>query len=154
MPDFSLREPSLLEVGLRAMGCCPVAASGAICLACLKAGADRHLVKRAPPDLKPLPVKALNISVNPHYPMLSTVQHPQPFVKPADLMPPTAMDAEFGLASNSNLPIVTTKSLSAPVALKNGTHRPPDRISIGPLLQSPVSPVAGAMGPPPRPLKK
>lgn len=118
MPDFSLREPSLLEVGLRAMGRCPVAASGATCFACLKAGADRHLLKRAPPDLKPLPVQALNISVNPHYPMLSTLQHQQPFVRPADVMPPTAMDAEFGLASNSNLPVVTTKSLSTPVALK------------------------------------
>ena len=155
MPDFSLREPSLKEVGLRAMGRCPIAASGLTCLTCLKADADRHLVKRAAlPDPKPLPIQALNISVNPHYPLLSTVQHPQPFVRPADVMPPTAIEAEFGLASNSKLPVVTTKSLSAPVVLKNGTHRPPERISIGPLLQSPVSPVAGAMGPPPRLVKK
>jgi hypothetical protein len=154
MPDFVLREPSLRDFGLRAMGRCPVAASGGTCLTCLKAGADRHLVKKAPPDLKPLPIQALNISVNPHYPLLSTVQHPQPFVRPADVMPPTAMEAEFGLASGSNLPVVTTKSLSAPVVLKNGTHQLPSRISIGLLLQSPVSPVAGTMGPPPRPVKK
>jgi hypothetical protein len=69
------------------------------------------------------------------------------------------MEAEFGLASNNNnLPVVTTKSLSAPVVLKNGTHQLPNRVSIGPLLQSPVSqpnsPIAGTMGPPPRAVKK
>lgn len=159
MPDFSLREPSLLEIGLRQMGRCPVAASGATCRACLDAGADRHLVKRAPPDPKALPIRTLNISVNPHYPLLSTAQHPLPFVRPADVMPPTAMEAEFGLASGkNNLPFVTTRSLSAPVVLKSGTHQLPTRVSIGPMLQSPVSqpttPVDGTMGPPLRPVKK
>lgn len=159
MPNFSLREPSLLEVGLRAMGRCPVTASGAICLACLDAGADRHVVKKAPPDPKALPTRALNISVHPHYPLLSTAQQPLPFVGPANVMPPTAMEAEFGLASgNNNLPVVTTKSLSAPVVLKNGTYQPPNKVVIGALLQSPVSqpnsPIAGTMGPPPRPMKK
>jgi hypothetical protein len=151
MPDLSLRESSLLEVGLRAMGRCPVAASLATCRACLDAAADRHIVKRRPPDLKALPLQALNISVHPHYPLLSTAQHPLPFVIPAEVMPPTAMEAEFGLASdNNNLPVVTTKSLSAPVVLKNGTHQTPSRVSIGPLLKSPVSqpttPIAGTMG--------
>jgi hypothetical protein len=159
MPDISLRESSLLGVGLRAMGRCPVAASGVTCRACLNAGADRHIVKRALPDRKPLPIRALNISVHPHYPLLSTGQQPLPFVRPADVMPPTATEAEFGLASdNNNLPIVTTKPLSAPVVLKNGTHQMPSRVSIGPLLQSPVSqpttPIAGTMGPSPRPVKK
>jgi hypothetical protein len=154
MPDFSLR-----EVGLRAMGRCPVAASGAHCPACLHAGADRHIVKRPPPDPKALPTRALNISVHPRYPLLSTAQQPLPFVRPADVMPPTAMETEFGLASkNNNLPVVTTKSLSAPAVLKNGTHQMPSRVSIGPLLQSPVSqpnsPIAGTMGQPPRPVKK
>ncbi|GAB7324650.1 hypothetical protein MBLNU13_g08529t1 [Cladosporium sp. NU13] len=152
MPDFGLREPILLEVGLCQMGRCPVAESGATCLACLNAGADRHLVKRALSDPKALPIRALNISVNPHYPLLSTAQHPLPFVRPADVMPPTAMEAEFGLAiDKSNLPFVTTKSLSAPVVLNNGTHQLPTRVSIGLMLQSPVE---GAMGPPPRPVKK
>lgn len=159
MPDFSLREPSLLEIGLRQMGRCPVAASGATCRACLDAGADRHLIKRALPDPKALHIRTLNISVNPHYPLLSTAQHPLPFVRPADVMPPTAMEAEFGLASGkNNLPFVTTKSLSAPVVLKSGTYQLPTRVSIGPMLQSPVSqpttPVDGTMGPPPRPVKK
>lgn len=159
MPTFSLREPSLLDVGLDQMGRCPVAALGATCLACLNAGADRHLVKKAPPHPKPLPIRALNISVNPHYPLLSTAQHPLPFVRPADVMPPTALEAEFGLASDkNNLPFVTTKTLSAPVVLKNGIHQLPTRVSIGPMLQSPVSqpttPIDGTIGPPPRPSKK
>lgn len=159
MPKFSLREPSLLEGGLDQMGRCPVAASGATCLACLNAGADGHIVKKAPPDSKPLPIRARNISVNPHYPLLSTVQQPMPFVRPADVMPPTAMETEFGLVSaNNNLPFVTTKTLSAPVVLKNGTHQLPTRVSIGPMLQPPVSqpttPVDGTMGPPTRPMKK
>ena len=152
MPDFSPREPSLLEIGLRQMGRCPVAASGATCRACLDAGADRHLIKRALPDPKALHIRTLNISVNPHYPLLSTAQYPLPFVRPADVMPPTAMEAEFGLASGkNNLPFVTTKSLSAPVVLKSGTYQLPTRVSIGPMLQSPVD---GTMGPPPRPVKK
>jgi hypothetical protein len=159
MPDFSLRESSLLEVGLRAIGRCPVAASGATCRVCLNAAADRHIVKRPPPDPKALPIRALNISVHPHYPLLSTAQQPLPFVRPADVMPPTAMEAEFGLASdNNNLPVVTIKSLSASVVLKNGTYQMPSRVSIGPLLQSPVSqpttPIARTMGQPPRPVKK
>lgn len=159
MPTFILREPTLLEIGLDRMGRCPMTASGATCFACLEAGADRRLVKQAPPDPKPLPIPALNISVNPQYPLLSTVQHPLPFVRPADVMPPTATEAEFGLASDqNNLPFVTTKTLSAPVVLKNGTHQLPTRVSIGPMLQSPVSQPTtstdGAMGPPPRPEKK
>jgi hypothetical protein len=44
------------------------------------------------------------------------------------------MEAEFGLASdNNNLPVVTIKSLSASVVLKNGTYQMPSRVSIGPL---------------------
>ena len=115
MPDFSLRELSLLEVGLRQMGRCPVAASGATCLACLNAGADRHFVRRALSDPKAPPIGALKISVNSHYPLLSTAQHPLPFVRPADVMPPTAMEAELGLASDkNNLPFVTATSLPHP----------------------------------------
>ena len=65
MPDLNLREPSLLEVGLREMGRCPNSAPGVPCTACLKAGADRYLVKRPLPNPKPLPTRALSISVNP-----------------------------------------------------------------------------------------
>lgn len=159
MPDLNLREPSLLEVGLREMGRCPNSAPGVPCTACLKAGADRYLVKRPLPNPKPLPTRALSISVNPHYPLLSTVQHPLPFVRPVDVMPPTALETDFGLPSgHNNLPVATTKSLSAPVVLKNGTYQLPNRVTIGPMLQSPVSqpttPIDGTMGPPPRPVKK
>ena len=159
MPDLNLREPSLLEVGLREMGRCPNSAPGVPCTACLKAGADRHFVKIPTFNPKPLPTRALNISVNPHYPLLSTVQHPLPFVRPVDVMPPTALETDFGLPSgHSNLPVATTKSLSAPVVLKNGTYQLPNRVTIGPMLQSPVSqpttPIDGTMGPPPRPVKK
>ena len=159
MPEKGVHKPGLLEVGIRAMGRCPISVSGATCQACTDAGADRHLVKRVLPDPEALPTRALNISVNPHYPLLSTVQHPLPFVRPADVMPPTALEADFGIASDhNNLPVVTTQSLSAPVVLKNGTYQTPSRVFIGTMLQSPVSqptsPVAGTMGPPPRPVKK
>jgi hypothetical protein len=158
MREMGLRELDVLELGLREMGSCPVSASGATCRACSDAGADRHMVKRTLPVPKAMPTRAFNISVNPHYPLLSTAQAPLPFVKPADVMPPTSTEADLSLAcGKNNLPVVTSKSLSAPVVLQAGMYRMPDRVVIGTLLQSPVPRVftalTGTMGPPPRPVK-
>jgi hypothetical protein len=156
---MGLREPDLLEVSLQDMVRCPVSASGATCRACSRAGADRHMVEKAPPDAKAMPTRAFNVSVNPHYPLLSLSQAPLPFVRPANVMPPTPTEAEFGLACNgNNMPVVTSKSLCAPVVLQNGICRMPDRVVIGMQLQSQVSrtrtAIAGTMGPPPRPARR
>ena len=146
--------------GLLELGDCPVSASEATCHACSDAGADRHVVKRtATPDPKAMPPRSFNICVNPNYPLLSTTQPPLSFVRPADVMPPTAMEAEFGISCNkNNHPVVTPKSLSAPLVVTKGTYRPPRRVFIWTLLQPPVPQTCiattGTMGPPLRPVKK
>lgn len=145
-------------MGLPEMGRCPITLSGASCDACSAADADRHIKKRVLPDPKATPTRELNIGVNPHYPLLSTTQPPLPFVRPADVMPPSALEEGHGIAQNTNnLPVLTSGSFSAPVTLTKGTHQLPDRLVIGALVQSPApkTPIApGTMGPPPRPVKK
>lgn len=146
------------KMGLREMGECPVSASGAICRTCFDANADRHMVKRALSEPKAMPRWALNISVNPHYPLLSNAHSPLLFVRPADVMPPTATEAEFGAASHdNNLPVMTLKSLSARITLKTSTRQPLGSVAIGTPVQPPATGTiapTGKMGSPSRLVKK
>lgn len=145
-------------MGLREMGRCPITLSGASCDACSATDADRHIKKRVLPDPKAIATRELNISVNSHYPLLSTTQPPLTSVRPADVMPPTVWEEEHGIArGTNNLPVLTFGSFSAPVTLAKGIYQSPDRLVIGALVQSPApkTPIApGTMGPPPRPVKK
>lgn len=73
-------------------------------------------------------------------------------------MPPTALEAEFGIKRNIHkLPVVPVRSLSAPITLAKGVHQPPAKVKVVPYLH-PAKPhssaVIGTMGPPPRPTEK
>lgn len=149
---------SIFFTDIRAMGRCPCSQSATFCQACLDAGADRYMTKRAFPDPPAASVKELGSDANPHYPWLSTTKPPFPYVKPADIMPPTAVEAEFGIKRDIHqLPVVPVRSCSAPVTLAKGVHQPPAKVKIGPFLRTSGSnapAVIGTMGPPPRPTKK
>jgi hypothetical protein len=157
-----ITESRLTNCGIREMGRCPITLSGAFCQDCSDAGADRHILKRAFPDPMATPMEELNISANYAYPLLSITEPPLPFVRPADVMPPTAievaMEADPRITLNTNnLPVVTIKSVSNPVVLTKGTYKLPDKVVVGGPLQRPAvatAPTLGTMGPPPRPAKK
>jgi hypothetical protein len=157
-----ITESRLTNYGIREMGRCPITLSGAFCQDCSDAGADRHILERAFPDPMATPMEELNIGVNHAYPLLSVTEPPLPFVRPADVMPPTAM--EFAMEadpritrSTNKLPVVTMKSVSNPVVLDKGNYRMPDKVVVGKSLQRPAvttAPTLGTMGPPPRPVEK
>jgi hypothetical protein len=154
-----ITQSRLSNQGIREMGRCPITLSGAFCQACSDSDADRHILKRAFPNPMATPASELNISVNHCYPLLSTVEPPLPFVRPADVMPPTAMEAGPGVTRNMNkLPVVTMKSVSSPVVLDKENYRMPDKVVVGEPLQRPAvatAPTIETMGPPPPgPLKK
>jgi hypothetical protein len=153
-----ITESRLTNYGIREMGRCPITLSGAFCQECSDAGADRHILKRAFPDPMATPMEELNISSNYAYPLLSIIEPPLPFVRPADVMPPTAMEADPRITLNTNnLPVVTMKSVSNPVVLTKGTYKLPDKVVVAAPLQLPAvatAPTGGTMGPPPLPVKK
>jgi hypothetical protein len=154
-----ITQSRLSNQGIREMGRCPITLSGAFCQACSDAEADRHILKRAFPYPIATPTSELNISVNRCYSLLSTVEPPLPFVRPADVVPPTAMEAGLDVTHNTNkLPVVTMKSVSNPVVLDKGNYRMPDKVVVGEPLKRPAvaaAPTRGTMGPPPPgPLKK
>jgi hypothetical protein len=153
-----ITESRLTNYGIREMGRCPITLSGASCQECSDAGADRHILNRTFPDPMATPMEELNISANYAYPLLSITEPPLPFVRPADVMPPTAMEADPRITLNTNnLPFVTMKSVSNPVVLTKGTYKLPDKIIVGEPLQRPAvatAPTRGSMGPPPLPVKK
>jgi hypothetical protein len=81
------------------------------------------------------------------------------FVRLADVVPPTAMEAGLAVTRNTNkLPVVTMKSVSNPVVLDKGNYRMPDKVVVGEPLKRPAvaaAPTRGTMGPPlPGPMKK
>jgi hypothetical protein len=153
-----ITQSRLSNNGIREMGRCPIAPSGGFCQTCSDSGAGHHILKRSFPDPMATPASELNISVNHCYPLLSTVEAPLPFVRPADVMPPTAMEANPAVTRNMNmLPVVTMKLVSNSVVLDKGNYRMRDKVVVGQPLQRPAvatAPTLGIMGPPPLPVKK
>lgn len=140
---------------IRAMGQCP----STTCEACSDSGADRYMIKRAisdPPAAAP--TKDLIPDGNPHYPLLLIAAPPLPYVKPANVMEPTASEAESAVKRDTSfLPVARVRSCSAPVTLEKGVCHLPAMIKVGPILHSSTphpSAFMSSMGPPPRPAKK
>lgn len=143
---------------IRAMGRCPCYKS-TTCQACLDSGADRYMIKRAaldPPTAAP--TQELIPDGNPHYPLLSTTAPPLPYVKPANVMEPTALEAEPTIIRDTIfLPVARVRSCSAPVTLEKGVCHPPAMIRVGHILHSSAtdsSSLMVSMDPPPRPTEK
>ena len=122
---------------IRAMGRCPCYKS-TTCQACLDAGADRYMIKATLPKPPPTaPAEQLGPDGNPHYPLLSTTAPPLPYVRPADVMVPTALEAESAIKCNlSKMPVAPVCSCSAPVTLEKGVYHPPAIVKVGPSLYS------------------